>query len=480
MTPEPVGRSSATLDEPVLDVDEIQGDVLPGFNTLHRRLIAVCFDQRDRGQTMLAELAPRVATLAEVCHLRSERRERLAHGRGRPRTPLWLNLALTARGLQRLGADPTSVRDRSFAAGLGAISPTLGDPTDPGVHGHPSTWRVGGTAAREPDALLLLGNDDAATLAIGAERILAALRAAGVCVLYDETGAMLPGGREHFGFRDGIAGPAVRGRLSARPDDMLARRSLGPTDPRAPYESRPGRPLVWPGQFVFGLPRQLDDPVVAGPAFEGGAAWVRNGSLLVFRRLEQDVSAFRRFLATEAPGLPRGGEERLAALLVGRWPSGAPLVRWPEADPGEESDDFGYALDLLAVRCPAAAHIRKVNPRDLPTDLGGSGRTLATHVLRRSIPYGGPDAAERGLLFLCWQTSIVRQFERLTVGWMNRDDAPQPGGHDLLVGQAPVRCAMLDGVAVVTSERFVVPTGGAYLFAPSTSALRALAEGDTS
>jgi len=78
--------------------------------------------------------------------------------------------------------------------------------------------------------------------------------------------AALPGDVEHFGFRDGISQPGVRGRLSARPDHGLTRRYLDPSDPRAATFARPGQPLLWPGQFVFGYATELkDDPVTPGP-----------------------------------------------------------------------------------------------------------------------------------------------------------------------------------------------------------------------
>ena len=86
---------------------------------------------------------------------------------------------------------------------------------------------------------------------------------------------------------------------------------------------------------------------------------------------------------------------------------------------------------------------------------------------------------------MCWQTSLEDQFELLTARWMNQDRRPEVlahSGHDLLVGQAPVRrCAFRgdDGATepVTASARWVVPTGGGYFFGPSLPTLRALAEG---
>ncbi|MER6046383.1 hypothetical protein ABT168_02665 [Streptomyces sp. NPDC001793] len=56
----------------------------------------------------------------------------------------------------------------------------------------------------------------------------------------------------------------------------------------------------------------------------------RNGSYAVFRKLHQDVAAFRRCLRQAATG-PQD-EELLAAKIMGRWRSGAPLALSPQHD----------------------------------------------------------------------------------------------------------------------------------------------------
>jgi hypothetical protein len=56
-----------------------------------------------------------------------------------------------------------------------------------------------------------------------------------------------------------------------------------------------------------------------------------DNSYLVCRRLRQDVAAFWEFAtaAAAALGMPAVA---FASLLVGRWPSGAPIMRTPAAD----------------------------------------------------------------------------------------------------------------------------------------------------
>ena len=55
-------------------------------------------------------------------------------------------------------------------------------------------------------------------------------------------------------------------------------------------------------------------------------------------------------------------------------------------------------------------------------------------------------------------------------------------GHDLLVGQAPVRRGVFRGNGgatepVTATARWIVPTGGGYFFGPSLRTLRVLADG---
>ena len=134
---------------------------------------------------------------------------------------------------------------------------------------------------------------------------------------------------------------------------------------------------------------------VLPPDVEGSGAHDlgRNGSYLVLRQLEQDVPAFWRFADRSA------GEDRirLAAKMVGRWPSGAPLVLVPDADdPDIERDRLNafryHRDDPLARRCPVASHIRRTNPREsLDPDPGSSGSlAVGKHhrIMRRGRSYG--------------------------------------------------------------------------------------------
>ena len=199
-----------------------------------------------------------------------------------------------------------------------------------------------------------------------------------------------------------------------------------------------------------------------------------------------DVAAFRRFVADQGRRFP-GGPDLLAAKLVGRWPDGTPLVRSPErpdaalaADPGR-INDFTFSEDPDGRRCPLGAHIRRAHPRDSPGFFDGL-LTNRHRIIRRGRPYGPPlapgaledDGAERGLVFVCFNADIWRQFETIQALWIDDGDPFGLGpDKDFLIGEP-------DGAGKMTIQgdpphflrpqpRFVTTRGGEYLYRPSMS-----------
>src|SRR5262245_40983309 len=499
--------------EPVLAVDEIQGNILPGFGTDRLFLLGLKIDPADpaAARRRLAALAPRVSTLRQVGTVREVRRA-VARSGGRPAAipDVLVNVALGPGALAALGLDAANITDAPFRGGMAHTN--LQDPVDP--QGNPVRWVVGATPDTTPDVFLILGSDDPGRLRSAADVI--AADPAGLRVVYREEGRQLPGSAEHFGFRDDISHPGVRGRLSARPDHVLTRRYLDPSDFRSATFARPGQPLVWPGQFVFGYPSQSDDPEVPGVEAVPPHPWMRNGSFLVFRRLRQDVAEFRRFAAAQAEAasaqLGRAvSPVEFQAWVVGRWPDGTPVSRSPGAPSAATAGDemavnfFGHAAeepevgvvvdgvrrsvggcpaDPAGLACPHFAHIRKVNPRTF-TDQGSA---LLFRMLRRGIPYGPPyvegeaPTPDRGLLFLAYMKSPERQFLTVSNTWANTALAPEGFGHDLLIGQTRADGRFGDRheagktarVVAPAANPWVIPTGGGFFFAPAVSVLGGL------
>lgn len=535
----PAGRAAASprpkprtvTREPVLDVHEIQGNILAGFNKDSQSLLAVKIRDVAAARRWLLRILPHINSMDEVLQFNALFRARRARLGRDPAgmVATWANVAFSRGGIAALTspADADALPDVSFQAGLvKGTALALGDPVPAGQDDPTKDWVVGGTG-RVPDVLLIVAGDDHARLlsSVAELRPGPADGAGAPEVVWEEEGRTRPDlpGHEHFGFKDGVSQPGVRGLASRKPEIFVTPRTLQPPpDGEIPF-ARPGQPLVWPGQFVLGYPTQDLSSAAGVPAPRLKRAWFKNGSFLVFRRLTQNVAGFAAFVRSEADRLahtanfPGMTPERLGALLVGRWASGAPVSRTPLtdkkdlADEGLANNDFFFTVDTPApaflpgvtppapfdaaksdasgLVCPLAAHIRKVNPRDQDSNLGPAFDTLARRILRRGIPFGPPlanpsggdDGVERGLHFLCYQTSIVEQFEKLQVDWANNPVAPQAsGGVDLIIGQtdaAPRTFNLFspDGSAVeplTAPIQWVVPTGGGYFFAPSISAIR--------
>ena len=372
-----------------------------------------------------------------------------------------VNVAFTSSGLERLGLAPEELARFSNEFVAGMTTPhrarILGDVGE----NAPATWDWGGPHS-PVDAVLLLYARDAASLA-ALEQVPAGFS------LVRRLGTADLDGIEPFGFRDGISQPFVEG--------------LG--------KSGPAEQTVRAGEFLLGYENEYgqttDEPLL------------RNGSYLVFRQLRQDVSGFWRF-ADEATRRPDGGSDpearlRLAARMVGRWPSGAPLALAPDADDPSLADanDFGYhGDDRRGTRCPVGSHVRRSNPRDSLDPDPGSERSFEINrrhrIVRRGREYGPQlsledalrghdDAVERGLHFICLNANIARQFEFVNHTWLNN---PKFGElHDDADPFFAPGCFTIptDGVRerVTHVPRFVFVRGGAYFFLPGLAALRYLA-----
>ncbi len=447
------------MPEPELKLSDIQGNILAGFNKDHQAFLFVNFPDDGDAKGWLADIGPGVASTAEVAAFNQLFKE-VNERRGREGTvkATWMNLAISASGLTKLGVPAPELESFSPAFRTG-MSGRAGEIGDLGANA-PEKW-IKPFGSIEVHAVILLASDTLADLDAAALHYVDRLGEHDLRLLFKQDGKVrtdLPG-HEHFGFKDGVSQPGIRG--------------FTPPNPNNPDEGQPGQDRLWPGEFVLGYPTQQKPapppvpvpqppdynpqpggqapqvttsavPNDPGPEAVNGPAWAANGSYLVFRRLRQDVAAFAAFISQTAQA--QGISKDLAgAKLVGRYKSGCPLERTKDedanldpqiadpsvADPSLLSDakinNFEYGADAGGAIVPRAAHIRKSYPRDEATPGGGEADTQTHRLLRRGIPYGEPydsgaqtgspqsgDAAfpdDRGLLFLCYQRSIEEQFE---------------------------------------------------------------------
>jgi Dyp-type peroxidase family len=407
-----------------------------------------------------------------------------------------INLALTWDGLVELGVSPAELDEFAveLREGMSKDAQRKRALGDVGKHA-PEHWQWGGPSDVVHGVLLLYATtktklDDLESRWLDGQRTgLAVLRRLETRALTDGPGLKRYWFREHFGFRDGVAQPRIATRAST------------------PEGHRRGvlRPVgegntVKPGEFLFGYTNEYGKEPQGVPA-----RLRRNGSFLVFRQIEQDVCAFWQFVREKARELDVS-PILMASKMVGRWPNGAPLVRARREETAgfEQFDAFGYADgDADGHACPFGAHIRRANPRDaLVPGVNESVKITKTHrLIRRGRSYGEPihepldpsfflpkldalaaaPAVERGLHFLCFNTSIHRQFEFVQQTWINskkfmgQHDSSDPitspfDGGTFEIPGAPARRRVTD------MRTFIRVRGGAYFFMPGLRALRAIVD----
>jgi Dyp-type peroxidase family len=444
----------------MIDVADLQGGIVRGYGQrfgFARHLFARVTEPA-AARMFLAATADPVTTEEEWA----------AH----PQTTL--NVALSFRALEALGV-AAAILDRfpdEFRCGMAHRAERLGD--------DPRGWD---DDLRELEVLLVVHAQSAQALAEEGEGWERALDRGdhGLRLTHVQEAGLLGEQREHFGFTDGFSQPAIEGVARA---DV---RGQGIPYKRPPWPLVPTRwRAIKPGEFVLGYEDEDRGLAPAPPP-----PFDRNATFMVWRKLHQDVAGFRAQLAEQAERLSLD-EELVAAKLVGRWRDGSPLALRPDApDPAlgndkERANDFRYADDPGGLRCPRGAHVRRTNPRDA---LGWQGRLTARHrILRRGMPYGPPlpdgapdDGAARGLLFVCLQASIARQFEIVQTQWCNDGNAFGLGSQpDPITGPAGREVThMIEGAPprVVSPLRSCVECrGGEYFFVPGIAALRALPE----
>ena len=290
-------------------------------------------------------------------------------------------------------------------------------------------------------------------------------------------------GKEHFGYTNGVSNPAYEGLC--REHEITGRGKLlnGEWSPLAT------------GELLLGYKDEGGEmPLAPLPHIFG-----RNGTYMVYRKLHQNVRSFRSYLSEWGAKYP-GGKKMLAAKWVGRWPNGAPLMRFPDQEPDLSQYDAKELNDVLnnftyfdkdekGKICPLCAHTRRFNPRDA---LGLGGKLVnRRRISRRSIPYGKfvPEGAEHlstdargdhGLAVVILNADIARQFEFVQQQWIDYGNNFKLGndkdiilgtnngeGSAVIQGDPPFVCPKL--------PQFVECRGGDYFFIPSLTALRMIA-----
>lgn len=435
---------------PVLDLADIQSGVLrPRPSPYAATYILLRIDERGAGRELLRRLSEAVTPAATPV---------------RPGRDTFVSVALTFEGLTALGVPQASLDTFAweFRQGMAARAVALGDVGESA----PEHWEAP-FGTRDVHVILVGVAPDAATLEAALSRARAAFaELPGVTPIWRQDCYAPPDEKEPFGFKDGISHPAIEG--SGVPG------------------TNPLEPPLKAGELVLGY---CDEMGGLPPAPQPDALG-RNGTYVAFRKLHQKVAEFRKYLRASASG-PED-EQLLAAKMMGRWRSGAPLALSPQhddpalgADPARNNAFLFRADDATGYRTPPGSHVRRCNPRD--ADVAGVVRLH--RMIRRGTAYGPllpegvleDDGADRGLMFAFVGSHLKRQFEFVQSEWVN-------GGEFLGLGDAKDPVAGAQGPGTYSIPRrpiprrisglasFVTMRGGEYGFMPSLTAMRWLSD----
>jgi Dyp-type peroxidase family len=404
-------------------------------------------------------------------------------------------IAFTYRGLQRLGLSDEDTDNRVFpnvfCQGVNSVarSRILGDLAT----SHPDNWSWG-SGENEVDFVLMCYASEASKIDPSLVEVRKLIDSADAQVVWEQDcnvernveGAAV----EPFGYVDGISQPIIKGTIRSQHTDQLDH-------------------LVAPGEVLCGYPDERDNispsPVVSigkdilnvlpEEPFQSRQDSQKdfgfNGSYLVIRQLQQNVEAFDSFCETKAHELSNNTElepitpEWVGAKMLGRWKDGRPLVRFSsEHKQGDPGNNFRYrGEDPQGLQCPLGAHIRRANPRDSLGDDTETQMSLSNRhrILRVGRPYKQPGSDERGLMFMCLNSDIERQFEFVQQTWLGNSSFHGLMGETDSVssGECPIKkkftIPSAQGSVTLTGlQSFVTTKGAAYLFMPGRQALRFL------
>src|SRR6266404_411553 len=375
----------------------------------------------------------------------------------------WIAVAITYPGLVALGVPEGSLRSfpEAFRVGMAARAEKL---CDYGAN-DPKNWERPFGSGQIHIQVSIISDTQEKWIRIMETAGQQYQGFSGVAVLLIQDFGAQPGSLNSLGYKDGIGQPAIEG---------------------SGVEPLPGQGQpIKAGEFILGYPGEAGVPLAMPQPDVLG----RNGTYVGLRKYQSRVGAFNRFLQENSQ--TDEDRELLAAKLVGRWRSGAPLTLAPTkddaalgADP-RRNNDFTYANDPQGRQVPLGCHMRRMNPRD--TKMPVLTDVNIHRIIRRSTTYGAPydpaatserdDERARGIYFLFISAKAMNTLEFLQQEWINDGNIMNLGNErDPIVGlqeegapftipKEPVR-HRIQGI-----ETFNVLRGGEYLFMPSLSAL---------
>ncbi|KAG6868853.1 hypothetical protein C0993_008982 [Termitomyces sp. T159_Od127] len=481
----------------VLNLNNIQGDILSGLPKKTQTYFFFAITDVKLFRSQLSHLVPFIKTTSQALDDRKKIDDHKKKGNKTLIEMVGVNIAFSHQGFVKLGINDTTLTNTepSFKQGQKQNAESLGDKGTRSGSNFVPDWEP--EFLQEIHAVILISGDSHETVNKKFDEVRGIFglgpvnqqNPASIKEVTTIVGDVRPGeesGHEHFGFLDGISNPSVIG-FDKNPI--------------------PGTKPVRAGVLVTGHD--------GDPSTSPRPTWAVDGSYLSFRYLFQQVPEFNKFLAENPvpfPGLtPKEGSELLGARLMGRWKSG-------QAFPYGHRDNrlmlgfvrvnnFRYqAESTFQKMCPFAAHTRKTNPRADLEDFFGPIEN--NRIARRGVQFG-PEltkdeiiskktAHARGLLFVCYSTSIENGFAFIQRTWANSANFPPQAANagvdagcvdlvsetspilsmdrlDPIIGQGKrtiVGTDPNDPTKNLSLPDFVIPRGGEYFFSPSIKGLK--------
>ena len=463
-----------------LELSDIQGFLVKNYAEMpFSNYYLLEIDNNEKAKSWLKETVTKITSVSQK------------------QSDFYLNIGFTAAGLSSLGLHEKNVQSfiREFREGM--VTPhrqrLLGDHES----SDPLQWNWGGPANQPVHLILMAFESSEENLLLHQQEFIEKLDKYGLKLTHLLRADTFPDKKEHFGFREGISQPVIigSGEAGLERDEIKAGEFV--LGYRNEYDVHPDTPLIKEAQG--NLEMLSTDPDGSDQKDLG-----RNGTYFVLRQLKEDVDGFWNFLnektKNEDGSLNPAESTKLAAKMMGRWPGGAPLVKFPDADPGVLTDDNDFVYietDKLGLKCPFGSHTRRTNPRDNFEESKPEESLKLTRkhrIMRRTRSYGEKFTAtatqhtptdEVGVLFACFNADINRQFEFIQYTW-----AGYPKFKQLYADPDPF-IGVKENPAEGVVQQFTIPTethnkyveglksfvtvkGGAYFFFPSITAIQYL------
>jgi len=502
-----------------INFDNVQGNILKGFNKDNVRLIFFNIESKDGASKWFRSLVEqkKIPSTNDLIESSKKMNEKWNSGdpNFKPRET-WFHVAFSANGIKKFGLelppshnaygfqhlDPNDPKDPEPVLQDGSVVVDENDPFNAGMKKRasilgdkgtddPSNWiEPFNQKSGSIDGVLRIDSDEPEDADTATVDLISEFNKRGIAFVGLLKGTAIYNMHhkqiEHFGFRDGVSQPLFEGI----DDDEIKKRKIE-------------KDVHDPKKFVlFDL--------------KGKRSWANDGSFMVVRRLSQDFPGFWMFMEQKSKETKKElglSSVDLAARFVGRWPSGAPLAKFQDGDPvlpaEFDDNDFKYLdnkeedskkehpelNDPRGEKTPRFAHIRKVYPRDdgLSNDPETNDKQVDTHrIIRRGIAFGArfedDEDGERGLIFMCYQLDLANQFEFIQRQFANNPDFPlqdpqasEGHGIDAIIGKHDKAFVnFLKGnkfKRINGFKEWVTTTGGEYFFSPSLNTLKSLPGG---